>query len=396
MVVDTSAIQIVRIPDRPGRLGIAGTRFASRIAQLAGHALDQAWSLRKRRAPGRRLGGASPEQEGHKHDCESVAVHGRLIVSPGGGDNTGIGHFNAPLGPGTLRAPMRVAIATLLAPLLLGCPSVPPPPSRLPDADSAIARLRATGGCGTGLQAAAKIDHFGEHGRVRGDLLMFASEPARIRMDIVSPFGVTLATLTSDGSRFSLFDMRNKHFYVGRATACNIARLTTVPIPGHVLVELLRGQAPVLKHAAGAGAIGWSGKGYYVVTIPGTRNATEEIHLTPQPDDFNKPWTAQRMRLLDVVVHQYGEELYRAELDGHARAAMAKERVDPDGIDPPVPPSGPFCEAELPRRIHVEVPGLEEDVLFRYDDVTWNPPLPEGTFMQPVPPGVPVEQVECE
>jgi hypothetical protein len=290
----------------------------------------------------------------------------------------------------TLLAPM------LLAPFLFGCPSMPPPASRVPSAEAAVERLRATGACGTGIQASAKIDHFGEHGRIRGDLLMFVAAPARIRMDIVTPFGVTLATLTSDATRFALADLRDKHFYVGPATACNIARLTTVPIPGHVLVELLRGQAPVLKHAPGAGQLEWNGKGYYVITIPSTREASEELHIAPRPDDFQKPWNEQRMRLLDVVVRQYGVELYHAELDGHASAAMAKDRVDADGIDPPLPPSGPFCDAELPRAIHVEVPGLQEDVLFRYDQVTWNPPLPEGTFAQPVPPGMPVVPVECE
>ena len=49
-------------------------------------------------------------------------------------------------------------------------------------------------------------------------------------------------------------------------------------------------------------------------------------------------------------------------------AAMGKPRVDPDGIDPPVPVSGPVCQAELPRRIHVEVPGKDEDVQFRLCD----------------------------
>jgi hypothetical protein len=295
---------------------------------------------------------------------------------------------------------MRASLYALL-PLLCfigstGCATERPPTSQLPNAAAAIDRLRATAQCGTALQASAKIDHFGEQGRVRGDLLMFVAVPARLRMDVVSPFGVTIATLTSDGSHFALSDLRDKRFYVGPASACNIARLTTVPIPADVLVDLLRGQAPVLKHDAGAGSVAWSGKGYYVVSIPSTRTASEELHIAPVPDDVALPWSQQRMRLLDVTVHQYGEVLYHAELSGHLKAPMAKERVDDAGIDPPLPPSGPFCEAELPRRIHVEVPDLREDVLFRYDQVTHNPPLPEGTFTQPPPAGVPQVNVECE
>ena len=293
------------------------------------------------------------------------------------------------------------ALFSALPPLLClagsaACGGAPPPASQLPSATAAIDRLRATESCSVALQAAAKIDHFGEHGRVRGDLLMFVGVPARLRMDVVSPFGVTLATLTSDGTHFALADLRDKRFYVGPASACNIARLTTVPIPGDVLVDLLRGQAPVLKHEPDAGTIAWSGKGYYVVSIPSTRTASEELHIAPRPDDLALPWSQQRMRLLDVVVHQYGEVLYHAELSGQATTPMAKERVDEAGIDPPLPPSGPFCDAELPRRIHVEVPDLREDVLFRYDQVTHNPPLPEGTFAQPPPAGMPMVNVECQ
>jgi hypothetical protein len=291
---------------------------------------------------------------------------------------------------------MRHAFFLLLAPALFGCPSVAPPRSQVPTGDAAIDRLRSTGACGLGVQANAKIDHFGEHGRVRGDVMLFAVAPAKVRMDVVSPFGVALATLTSDGERFALADLREKRFYFGPASPCNIARLTTVPIPGHALVALLRGQAPVLKHEPAGTTITWSGKGYYVVTIASTRDASEELHIAPFPDDFSRPWSEQRMRLREVVVRQYGGVRYKAALEDPAPASMSKPRVDPDHLEPDIPPSGPDCHAELPRRIHVEVPDLDEDVLFKYVEVTWNPPLPEGTFTQPVPQGMQVVPVQCE
>lgn len=294
---------------------------------------------------------------------------------------------------------MRLALGGLAAALAVagttGC-GTPPPASQLPNARAALDRVHASQDCGLGIQAAAKIDHFGKGGRVRGDLLMFGVWPERLRMDVVSPFGVTLATLTSDGQKFALSDLREKRFYFGPASACNIARLTTVPMPGHVLVSLLRGEAPVLKHEATNATIEWSGKGYYVIKIASTRNAVEEIHVVPHPQDFAKPWDQQRMRVLDVEVKQEGVTLYHAILDEHQPAAMAQPRVDPDGIDPPTPPSGPTCAAELPRKIHVEVPGKDEDVRFRYENVTWNPPLIDGLFGQPIPGGVEVVRVTCE
>lgn len=277
---------------------------------------------------------------------------------------------------------------------------MPPPPSQLPSATAAIDRMHATLAPCNGVQASAGFEVSQSvalvfKGAVRGDVLLYAMTPGRVRMDVISSFGVSLATLTSDGSRFALADMREKRFYVGPASACNIARFTTVPMPANVLVDLLLGRAPVLKHAA-PGTIEWSGDGYYVVSIPGTREASEEIHIAPTPGDFNKPWSEQRMRVLGVKVRQDGSTLYSATLDGHARASMAKDRIDVEGIDPPIPPSGPFCEAELPRHLHIEVPEKNQEVDFRYKEVTWNAPLPDGIFDQPPPAGLPVVPVQCE
>ena len=171
----------------------------------------------------------------------------------------------------------------------LGCMAcgTSPPASQMPNARAALDRLHATQDCGLGIQAAAKIDHFGKGGRVRGDLLMFALWPARLRMDVVGPMNVgVVATLTSDASKFTLADLREKRFLYGPASACNIARLTTVPMPGHVLVSLLRGEAPVLKHEPAAASIAWSTSGYYVIKIASSRNAQQELHIAPHPSDF--------------------------------------------------------------------------------------------------------------
>jgi hypothetical protein len=296
------------------------------------------------------------------------------------------------------RSPASAALFALVGAFGLAtqaCGS-PPPASQMPNARAALDRLHASQDCGLGIQASAKIDHFGKRGRVRGDLLIFALWPARLRMDAISPFGVALATLTSDGDDFSLADLREKRFFHGPASACNIARLTTVPMPGHVLVSLLRGEAPVLVHQPPQAQIEWSRRGHYVIRIASTRNAEQEIRVAPHPDDLALPWDKQRLRLVDVQVKQEGTVLYHAELADHRVTAMAQARVDPDGIDPPIAPSGPMCRAELPRRIHVEVPGKDEDVLFRYEEVAWNPPLVEGLFTQPVPGGVEVLRVTCD
>ncbi len=283
----------------------------------------------------------------------------------------------------------------------LGCPSKPPA-SQLPSAQAAVDRMRATNACGTGVQADAKLDYFSsDSGRIRTELLMIASRPARLRMDVLVTGAGSVATLTSDGTTFAATDKRESRFLFGPASACNIARITHLPVPGYVLVTLLRGQAPVLKHdEAGlpAPTITWDG-GYYVVKIWGNHDAVEEIHLVPNTEDWNKPWAEQRMRVLDVSVSQKGVLLYHAELDTHEPAPMSKATtVSPAdlvlGITP-IPPSGPECTAEIPRRIHVEMPSVGADVLFRYDKVEWNPPLQQGVFTQQQQPGFRPERVEC-
>ena len=297
-------------------------------------------------------------------------------------------------------APALASVSVLLcAPALGGCPSVAPPPSRLPDAESALGRMRATYDCANAIKAtSAKLIYFGDRGRLRADMSLEAARPASLRMDVYAPppLNSALETLTSDGQHFALRDLREKRFYTGPASACNIARLTNVPIPGFVLGDLLRGQAPVLKHELGTATIGWSSHGYYVVSIPSTRSASEEIHLAPRQDDWNRPWNAQRMRVLDVVVSQEGFVLYHAELDEHAPPPMDKEIPGAFPGDASIPLSGPECTAEVPRKIHVEVPLRSEDVQFRYSDVYWNPPLPERQFIQPAEPGFQIVPVACD
>jgi hypothetical protein len=305
--------------------------------------------------------------------------------------------------PDTPQAATHVLASAFVTGALLALPlggcvhaDVLAPASSPPDADAMLERMHAGFACANAIQASAKVDHYGEHGRVRGELMLFAARPARVRLDVVSPFGVAVATLTSDGERFALADLRDKRFYVGPASACNIARATTVPVPGHVLVSLLQGEAPVLKHAPHAAAMTWSTEGFWTVTVPSTRGAVEEIRLAPRADDWSRPWDRQRLRVLDVKVVQQGYLLYHAELRDHDGAPTAGPRVDPDNLEPPVPPSGPPCDTEIPRKIHLEVPAQDADVRFQYTQVVWNPPLPTGTFDQPPRPGMPVEIVTCE
>lgn len=258
-----------------------------------------------------------------------------------------------------------------------------------------LTRLREQQSCSRGLSGEGKLDYFGKEGRVRGTVLFMAQSPDRVRLDVVSPFGATISTLTSNGKDFSLLDLRQKVFLHGPANACNLAQFTHVPMPPHALVSLLRGEPPLLAHAAPSATLAWEG-GRYVVRITSQHQATEEIAISPSDADFDKPYAEQQLSLSSVEVRQQSYVLYRAELEQHDPAQTAPPRSDPDGIEPDVPPSGPTCSARLPRRLHLEVPAEEQDLVLSISEIAHNPPLTAGAFVLRPPGGVTVRSSPCQ
>lgn len=311
------------------------------------------------------------------------------------------GSRGAPAHRGGEPAPNAGRAAWLLAALaLLACGRTPP--SVFPTAGAAIERMRATSACSRAVQGEATLDYFGEGGRVRGKLLYLAAAPARLRFDVYSPFGATLSTLTSDGERFALLDLRTKEFFHGPATTCNVERFTRVPVPPFALVELLRGQAPVLVHEPDRASVAWRsglfGGGRYVVEVFGEHGARQEIELVPRSEDFDRPYSQQRLQVRSVRVWQQDYELYRAELAGHKAAQRRPTERTQEEIEmgvPPLPPSGPPCDAELPTRVRLSVPESGQDLLIRNDRTWHNPGLSPGVFQQRPPPGVVVRESIC-
>lgn len=287
-----------------------------------------------------------------------------------------------------------LALACLFGAASSGCyPAAPP--SRFPDAASLLSRLREQQACSRGLSGEGKLDYFGKEGRVRGSLLFMAASPSSVRLDVVSPFGATLSTLTSNGRDFALYDLRQKLLLQGPANACNLAKLTRVPLPPHALVSLLRGEPPLLRHAPQQASLAWEA-GRYVIRIAGAHEAMQEIAVSLPDADYAKPYGQQRLQLASVQVKQQSYVLYRAQLAQHEPANTAPPKTDPDGIDPDVPPSGPACGASVPRRLRLEVPAEEQDLLLSIDEIVHNPPLRDGVFEQRAPGGVAVRSSPCQ
>jgi hypothetical protein len=286
-----------------------------------------------------------------------------------------------------------LAGAALAALCLLGCGR--PPPSQFPDARAALERLHATTACARGVSAEAKLDYMGSGGRIRADVFYIASVPDRIRFDVVSPFGPTLSTLTANGRNFSFANLREKQFIHGPANACNLVRFTRVPLEPHALIDLLRGDAPVLVHRPEQASIAWEGS-RYVLRIVSTRGAKQSLELEPLPDDFERPWREQRLRVLGVNVEQLGVPLYEIELDDHEPFRTAPPQVDPDGLEPPIPPSGPACSVDLARRVHIRVPSGDHDLVLALKSAVLNPPLVPSVFEPERPRGLRDLYSPCE
>jgi len=293
---------------------------------------------------------------------------------------------------GDLAQPTALVTVAALCLFLCGCVR-DPPPSRFPSADDALARMHATYACSRGVQGEAKVDYYGDQGRVRGSVIYTAMLPEQVRLEVFSPFGVVLSTLTADGDVFALSDVENRQYLYGPASACNVARFTRVPVPAQALVQLLRGEAPVLAHGPADARIEWDGD--YVVEIRSRHLANQEIRLEPLPEDWNLPWEKQRVRVLEVAVEQQEIELYRAELRDHRAARTAPARVDPDGLGADIPPSGPWCRAQVPRAVRLQVPGTDQDLVLTTEKVSHNPPLIDGMFRQQIPGGVVVRYADC-
>jgi hypothetical protein len=263
--------------------------------------------------------------------------------------------------------------------------------------------MHATYACSRGIKGEAGIDYFGKEGRVRGDVFYYAVLPEQLRMDVISPFGVVVSTLTSNGEDFTLYDLQNATFLHGPASTCNVARFTQVPVPPFALVQLFRGEAPVLVHTPESISIRWKRRlrgGFYQVRIESKHGAEQEIRLVPLEADFDEPWAEQRVRVERVEIKQHGRKLYRAELRGHRPGRTADPFEDPDGLMPDVPPSGPECHAPVPDRLRLQVPDAKQELILDNEkigkDVVLNPPLRGGEFEQPVPDGVRVVYARCQ
>jgi outer membrane lipoprotein-sorting protein len=259
----------------------------------------------------------------------------------------------------------RVAMVVALLPLVAGCPKPAVRPYPPPSADELMAALRSRAEHLKTLRMTAKVDHMANGGeRVRIKVNMLLARGGKLRIEADSPLGGALATLVSDGTQFSLLDVRQNRFLTGPAKACNVARLIRLSIAPDDVVAVLMGGAPLdgkIKSSA------WdpNNGGREVLTLSLPDGGEETIQL----DGREKRWDVLRAERRDAA----GKVLWRVTNDGF------KDHGDvrlPDVEDVEEPPHGADAEIKL-RSVE---PNLEiKDELFRLSP----------------PQGVPAEPADC-
>jgi outer membrane lipoprotein-sorting protein len=249
--------------------------------------------------------------------------------------------------------------------LVVGCPKPAVRPYPPPTAEELMAALRGRAEHLRTLRAATKVDHFAKGGeRVRVKVSMLLARGGKLRFEADSPLGGALATLTSDGSQFSLLDVRANRFLIGPAKACNVARLIRLALPPDDIVAVLMGGAPL---GGTVKSVGWDpdNGGREVLTLSVPDGGEEIIKL----DARNKSWDVVRAERRDSG----GKVLWRVTNDGFK---------DHGGF-------------RLPDVSDIEEPPRGADAEIKFRSVEPNVDLADDLFRLPPPSGITPEPADC-
>jgi hypothetical protein len=274
-------------------------------------------------------------------------------------------------------ASLSLACALVLVLVLgAGCGSVPKPAQPFTSARDALSLYTLTRAQVRAMRGEARVDQRGDEGRIKGTVLMFVMRPGRVRFDAMTQFGPA-AILTSDGERFAYSDLRKQRFLEGETCPANIARLLNVPMTVEQTTELLLGGTPVLPDARAA--IGWHPDGYYHVRVRSSDGRRQELDFGLDESDRGQPPARQALRLLrSELFDAQGRTVWRIRYDDYRAVARGTYRM------------------AMPFEVHVEQPSAGRDTLIRFKQITLDPSIPPGAFVQEPRGGMEIEEASCE
>ncbi len=173
----------------------------------------------------------------------------------------------------------RAAAAIFLVVLCSACPKRIEfgPEGELTDADTVYQRVLKNQDNVVSLEGDAKLR--AELPDQSGTLSMFVAvtRPAMLHLETFDFFNRPLASLTSDGQRFGLYQAETNTWYQGPASPANVSRFLPVMLPGEELVPIMLGQVPLIPPERMTLELDHK-KGVYVLTLY-RGEATQILHV---------------------------------------------------------------------------------------------------------------------
>jgi hypothetical protein len=269
---------------------------------------------------------------------------------------------------------MRLLCLALVL-LTAGCGRLPRPSFPFTSAEGALQSQRAMLDPLVAFRAEARIDQREGARRIRGTVLMIVERPDRVRIDAMTRLGAA-ATLTSDGARFALLDMREGRFFVGDSCPGNVARALGIAIAPAELVRFLIGDTPHFHaHSATIEAI----RGGYRVMLRGEDGRRQVIELALPASNVEAAPEDQRPMLSSSTLYDArGKRLLRVRFGAHRPVRVGDDEV------------------VLPHEIRLEEAGQGSDIQLRYKSIEPLENAPAGAFEQPIPSGLGAERLSCD
>jgi hypothetical protein len=159
--------------------------------------------------------------------------------------------------------------------------------------------------------------------------------PSDVRIDVLSPFGLTLAVGT-DGSVLWVYPPAEGARYEGPATPENIVRLLGAPVTVADLVDVLLGLPPA-RPPTGPVGMEVAAEGQYVLTLP-FEDGVQHLWFAGDTHDLVRAEETRAGAVLEVGFGDYRDgfpHLLKVTAGNGGAATLAYESVEPNAtVDP--------------------------------------------------------------
>lgn len=208
------------------------------------------------------------------------------------------------------------------------------------------------------LQGDAKLTVHSPQGSGTLSLYVAVQRPASLHLETLDFFGKPLAVLVSDGVHFGLYQAQENRYYEGPSSPQNVSRFLPVVIPPDELARLLLGGVP-------------------------------------QVDDPSPKLTLDRDEGVYRLTLEQGPTVQTVSVNPTTLRVTKSEVRGSQGYDVTLEDFGEYGAVNFPRKLDLDAPSAQADLVLRYTQVSLNGAVDPALFAASPPPGVPVVQVDA-